>query len=72
MTSGVSKTCGITGAAIALFIFHFVFARDLFPSVPGNELSYGWDRAIVTIFVSGIGAVVGALFGSVIERLASH
>ena len=72
MSSGISKTCAVTGAAIALFIFHFVFARGVFPSVPGSELNYGWDRAIVTLFICSMGGVLGALFGSIVERLASH
>ena len=69
MSDRASKICGMTGGVIAVAFFHFVFARDMFPPVPGSEINYGWDRAIVSALVGTIGFGVGALFSRVVERL---
>jgi hypothetical protein len=53
--------------AIAGFVLFQLFARDLFPPLPGGETN--WDRNLATGVVAVLGGVAGVMIGSLIDRL---
>ena len=55
------------GCAIAGFVLFQIFARDLFPPLPGGETN--WDRNLATAVIAVLGGVAGVMIGSLIDRL---
>ncbi len=55
------------GFAVAGFVLFQLFARDLFPPLPGGE--FNADRNLASVIFALIAGVAGVMVGSVIDRV---
>ena len=57
--------CALGFAAAAILLFQ-LFARDLFPPLPGGELNP--DRTLAAVGLAMFAGIAGVMIGSVIDR----